>query len=147
MRLTMRTNLAMRTLMFCAVNDGRVVRKQEVAEACNASENHLAQVIHKLAQAGFISTVRGRTGGLQLRRAATTIGVGEVVRCFEASVPFTECMDGTLGTAPNCPLIAVCRLKCAFADALAAFYASLDKLTLADMVHGNTDLKRLLKVA
>lgn len=147
MRLTMRTNLAMRTLMFCAVNNGRIVRKLEVAAACNASENHLAQVIHKLAQAGFISTVRGRTGGLQLRRAAATIGVGEVVRCFEASVPFTECMDGDLGTAQNCPLIAVCRLKCAFADALAAFYASLDTLTLADMVHGNTDLKRLLKVA
>jgi len=40
-------------------------------------------------------------------------------------------------------LIAVCRLKCAFVNALAAFYASLDTLTLADMVHGNTDLKRL----
>ena len=32
MRLTTRTNLAMRTLMFCAVNPGVTVRKQQVAE-------------------------------------------------------------------------------------------------------------------
>ncbi len=54
MRLTTRTNLAMRTLMFCAVNPGRIVRKHEVAEACGASENHLAQVIHLLARQNFL---------------------------------------------------------------------------------------------
>lgn len=143
----MRTNLAMRTLMFCAVNEGRIVRKSEVAEACSASENHLAQVIHKLAQAGFISTVRGRTGGLHLRKPADAIRVGEVVRSFEAGVPFTECMDNGPSAATSCPLAGVCRLKCAFAEALGAFYASLDRLSIADMVKDNTGLERLLKVA
>jgi Rrf2 family nitric oxide-sensitive transcriptional repressor len=146
MRLTMRTNLALRTLMFCAVNAGKTVRKQEVAVACHASENHLAQVIHKLAQAGFITTLRGRSGGLHLGRDASLIGVGEVVRAFESGLPFTECMDAP-GADPTCPLAAVCRLKCAFAEALAAFYASLDKVTLCDLVQGNDGLKRLLKVA
>jgi Rrf2 family nitric oxide-sensitive transcriptional repressor len=146
MRLTMRTNLAMRTLMFCAVNEGRIVRKAEVAAACNASENHLAQVIHKLAQAGFVATVRGRSGGLQLSKQAAAISVGDVVRSFEAGVPFTECMDGAPGAAAQCPLAAVCRLKCAFAEALAAFYVSLDRLTLADMVRDNCGLDRLLRV-
>jgi Rrf2 family nitric oxide-sensitive transcriptional repressor len=134
----------MRTLMFCAVNQGRTVRKQEVAEACNASENHLAQVIHKLAQAGFISTIRGRAGGLVLRRDPAKLRVGEVVRNFEGNVPLTECMDQAQG---NCPLVQCCRLKCAFSEALEAFYASLDRLTLADLVVGNDDLKTLLRVA
>lgn len=155
MRLTMRTNLAMRTLMFCAVNEGRIVRKVEVAAACDASENHLAQVIHKLAQAGFIRTLRGRTGGLQLRQTVATIRVGEVVRAFEAGLPFTQCLGGhesdateiSAGISAGCPLAGCCRLKCAFADALEAFYASLDRLTLADLVQGNTGLDRLLKVA
>jgi hypothetical protein len=53
MRLTDRTKLALRRLMFCAVNKGRTVRKAEIAEACNASRNHLAQVIHKLSQAEY----------------------------------------------------------------------------------------------
>lgn len=144
MRLTVRTNLAMRTLMFCAVNKGRIVRKQEIAEACNASENHLAQVIHKLALAGLITTVRGRSGGLVLQRDPAELRVGEVVRTFEGDVPLTECMEADNG---NCPLAACCSLKCAFSDALNAFYASLNRLTVADLVENNTDLTRLLSVA
>ncbi|SEN43250.1 transcriptional regulator, BadM/Rrf2 family [Gemmobacter aquatilis] len=144
MRLTTRTNLAMRTLMFCAVNPGRVVRKQEVALACNASENHLAQVIHLLAQKGFLHTVRGRAGGLMLGRAPENIGVGDVFRTFESGLPFTECFAGGEN---SCPLVGCCRLKCALAEAVEAFYATLDKLSLVDMVQGNCELEGLLKVA
>ncbi|MEN9408349.1 MAG: hypothetical protein RL216_323 [Pseudomonadota bacterium] len=144
MRLTTRTNLAMRTLMFCAVNAGRTVRKHEVAEACNASENHLAQVIHLLAQKKFLRTVRGRSGGLTLGRAADKITVGEVFRDFESVLPFTECFAGDEN---SCPLAAACRLKCVLGDALRAFYAELDRVTVADLVSGNDDLQTLLKVA
>lgn len=144
MRLTTRTNLAMRTLMFCAVNPGRVVRKHEVALGCNASENHLAQVVHHLAQKGFLHTVRGRAGGLQLGRAPEQIVVGDVFRAFESPLPFTECFAGGEN---SCPLVGCCRLKCALAEAVEAFYASLDRWSLADMVDGNCDLQSLLKVA
>jgi Rrf2 family transcriptional regulator, nitric oxide-sensitive transcriptional repressor len=144
MRLTVRTNLAMRTLMFCAVNKGRVVRKHEIAEACNASENHLAQVIHKLAQAGLITTVRGRSGGLVLQRDPAELQVGEVVRTFEGDVPLTECMEADKG---NCPLVDCCSLKFAFSNALDAFYGALNRYTVADLIKNNTELKRLLLVA
>lgn len=144
MRLTIRTNLAMRTLMFCAVNAGRTVRKHEVAEACNASENHLAQVIHLLAQKKFLRTVRGRSGGLTLGRPAETITVGEVFREFESVLPFTECSEGAEN---RCPLVGACRLKCVLDDALRAFYAELDRVSVADLVSGNCELQTLLKVA
>lgn len=144
MRLTTRTNLAMRTLMFCAANPGRIVRKHEVAETCNASENHLAQVIHLLAQRGYLRTVRGRAGGLMLARPPETITVGEVFRSFESALPFTECFAGDENT---CPLSAACRLKCVLAEALDAFYAALDRATVADLVTGNAELTGLLRVA
>ncbi|MGB4826156.1 MAG: Rrf2 family transcriptional regulator [Paracoccaceae bacterium] len=144
MRLTMRTNLAMRTLMFCAVNPDRIVRRQDVAAACNASENHLAQVIHHLAQKKFLHTIRGRAGGLMLGRAPETITVGEVFLAFEAPLPYTECF----AAADNsCPLVAACRLKCLLSDALAAFYAKLDAVSIADLVKGNADLHTILQVA
>ncbi|OYU17345.1 MAG: Rrf2 family transcriptional regulator [Rhodobacteraceae bacterium PARR1] len=144
MRLTTRTNLAMRTLMVCAVNPGRIIRKHEVAESCNASENHLAQVIHLLAQRGFLRTVRGRAGGLLLGRPAAEITVGAVFRSFEAVLPFTECFAGAENA---CPLVGACRLKCVISDALKAFYDHLDTVTLSDLVAENGDLERLLKVA
>jgi Rrf2 family nitric oxide-sensitive transcriptional repressor len=143
MRLTMRTNLAMRVLMFCAVNTGVTVRKQDIAASCNASENHLAQVIHLLAQKGYLRTVRGRGGGVRLGRAAETIRVGEVFRAFEADLPFAECF----AEGNTCPLAGACQLRCVLTEALAAFYGTLDRVTLRDLVAGNNPLGALLRVA
>ena len=144
MRLTVRTSLAMRTLMFCAVNRTRIVRRQEVAEACGASENHLAQVIHMLAQKKFLHTIRGRCGGLTLGRPAAQITLGQVFREFERVLPFSECAQADGG---ECPLRGSCRLTCILTEALDAFYARLDRVTVADLVDGNTGLENLLKVA
>lgn len=141
MRLTTRTNLAMRTLMFCAVNPDRYVRKHEIAEACNASENHLAQVVNTLAQLGFIDTQRGRSGGMRLARAMDKISVGQVCRAFETGAPFTECFDPDVNT---CPLSGCCRLRKALVQALEAFYSSLDRVSLAELVQDNVPLEHLL---
>ncbi|SIS77448.1 RrF2 family transcriptional regulator [Phaeovulum vinaykumarii] len=143
MRLTTRTNLAMRTLMFCAVNDGRVVRKCEIAEVCNASENHLAQVVNTLAQKGFVETQRGRSGGLRLARPATEITVGAVLRAFETGMPFAECFHAATNT---CPLIGTCRFRDALEAALEAFYGALDKVNLSDLVAENHGLIHILKL-
>lgn len=143
MRLTTRTNLAMRTLMFCAVNPDRIVRKHEIAEACNASENHLAQVVNTLAQRGFIETQRGRAGGLRLARPMAAIGVGEVLRAFEATLPFAECFDLETNT---CPLHEACMFRTALLEALEAFYTSMDRRTLADLVEDNDALEHILRL-
>ena len=141
MRLTTRTNLAIRTLMFCAVNDDVTVRKPDIAAACNASENHLGQVIRILGQHRFIDATRGRNGGLQLMRPPSEINIGAVFRVFEADLPFAECFS----TANTCPLVDVCWLRNAIRDAVDAFYASLDKVRLSDLVEGNAGLATLLR--
>ncbi|OYU39060.1 MAG: Rrf2 family transcriptional regulator [Pseudorhodobacter sp. PARRP1] len=143
MRLTTRTNLAMRTLMFCAVNDGRIVRKHEIAVACGASENHLAQVINLLARQSLLKTRRGRAGGLMLGAAPSEITVGAVFRIFESVLPFTDCAE----QSGSCPLAGACRLKCVLSSALDGFYSALDRVSLQDLVGGNTDLERLLRIA
>ena len=143
MRLTIRTNLALRALMVCAINEGRTIRKHEIAETCNASENHLAQVINTLAQLGYVKTTRGRHGGLQLALPMGEISIGQVFRAFESGVPFAECFEPAANT---CPLTAVCRLRVALVEALEAFYGSLDRLTLIDMVEENTGLRQLLEL-
>ncbi|MGY6549820.1 MAG: RrF2 family transcriptional regulator [Roseinatronobacter sp.] len=142
MRLTTRTNLALRTLMFCAVNKDILVRKQDAALAVNASENHLAQVINRLAQEGFITTQRGRHGGFHLARAASSISIGAVFRTFEANLPFIECFspDNT------CPLQAHCSMRAHLTRAVDAFYAALDEVYLSDLVECNTGLEALLSL-
>src|SRR6056297_2509161 len=141
MRLTIRTNLAMRALMHCGVNAGRTVRKAEIAAACNASENHLGVVINLLAQSGFIETSRGRGGGIRLARPPAELSVGDVFRVFEASVPFAECFAGAEN---HCPLAGCCRLRTRLCEALEAFYTVLDGVTLADLIEDNAGLEALL---
>lgn len=143
MRLTIRTNLALRTLMVCATNPGRIVRKSEAAALVNASENHLAQVINRLGQTGFLITLRGRGGGFMLARPADRISVGQVFRTFEAELPFIECMSDT----NTCPLRTACRMKAHLIRAVEAFYATLDPLMLGELVECNGALDRILALS
>ncbi|MBT9384682.1 Rrf2 family transcriptional regulator [Pseudooceanicola sp. CBS1P-1] len=142
MRLTKRTNISMRVLMYCAVNPGRLVTKSEIAETCNISENHLAQVINKLGQMGFLQTQRGRNGGMMLGRPAGAISVGEVFRATEASVPIAECFAGV--DENTCPLRGVCRLRDVIGCATEAFYRALDKVTLEELVAENSGLAEIM---
>ena len=141
MRLTTRTNLATRVLMFCAVNDGQIVRTAEIAQRCNASANHLLQVVHLLQENGFVETLRGRSGGLRLAQPMERISIGRVFRIFESGVPFAECFDPQSNT---CPLSETCRLRGFIARAVEAFYHELDMVTLKDLVKGNCGLETLL---
>ena len=141
MRVTKRTNIAVRILMFCAVNTGRLVTKSEIAEACNSSENHLAQVINKLGQVGFVFTQRGRNGGIRLARSPEEIIIGDVFRQFESEVPLAECFADADNT---CPLVEACRLRIAIGDAAEAFYAHLDEITLDALVCDNAPLQAIM---
>jgi len=143
MRLTTKTNLAARILMACAVNEGTTLRSAEIAQTCNASLNHLLQVVNELQAHGFVETLRGRNGGLRLARPPARISMGEVFRVFEAGVPFAECFVPDTNT---CPLSASCRLRSYVARALEAFYHELDMVTLADLTKGNCGLAALLTV-
>ena len=143
MRLTTRTNLAARVLMCCATNAGRTLRSADIADACNASGNHLAQVINQLQVNGFVATQRGRTGGLQLARPPSEISIGAVFRIFESGVPFAECFAAQTNT---CPLISSCRLRGFITRAVEAFYAELDPVTLEDLVQDNCGLAQILSL-
>lgn len=140
MRLTTRTNLAIRTLMYCALNDGQIARSAEIAKASNASVNHLAQVVNGLNAQGYLKATRGRSGGVRLGMEPKDINVGEVFRLFEADVPFAECFAPESNT---CPLVPGCRLRAAIRRALDAFYHEMDKVSLEDLVGGNTCLEEI----
>lgn len=137
MRITKRTNIAIRVLMFCGANDDRLVTKSEIAKRCNTSESHLAQVINRLAQLGYLHTQRGRSGGITLARPMDQIQIGDVFRELESGTPLAECFADVDNT---CPLIDACRLRLAIADAAEAFYAHLDRISLDALVCDNDQL-------
>lgn len=137
MRITKRTSIAIRVLMYCCANDTRLVTKSEIARRCDFSESHLAQVINQLAQLKYLKTRRGRNGGIALASAARDISIGQVIRLIEVNSPVTKCFADNDNT---CSVVDICNLKLALDDATEAFYSHLDGITLGALMCGNEAL-------
>ncbi|MGP9820746.1 RrF2 family transcriptional regulator [Salinarimonas sp. NSM] len=130
MKLTLHTDYALRMLMTLAVLEGRVVSIEELARRHRVSENHLRKVAQTLVRMRLVASVRGRAGGLRLAVDPAGVRMGGVVRALEEDLALVEC----LGEGPSsCALAGTCRLTGALARALDAFFAELDRLTLAEL--------------
>ena len=114
-----------------------------VARDYGISRNHLVKVVHNLGVLGYITTVRGRGGGLRLSRDAAEINIGEVVRDTEGSFNLVECFDKEINT---CPISQMCALKGALYTAQKRFLEVLDQYSLADVVGNRRELTKLLGV-
>jgi Rrf2 family protein len=140
-RMTQFSNFAIRILMYTALRGDRPCAVPEMARAYGASYNHLKKAAAKLCRLGYLKTVRGRTGGFQLAKDPNAIRIGTVIRQTEGDVILVECFDAKANT---CPLLATCRLRAALQEALAAFFAVLDRYTLADLIRYPEQLSPLL---
>ncbi|MFE9443473.1 nitric oxide-sensing transcriptional repressor NsrR [Streptomyces sp. NPDC006602] len=133
MRLTKFTDLALRSVMRLAVcADDELLTTREVAEAMDVRPTHAAKAITRLQHLGVVEARRGRGGGLALTGFGRRASVGWLVRELEGEGEVVSCDD------PPCPLRGACRLRRALRDAQEAFYATLDPLTVADLVTSPT---------
>lgn len=133
MRLTLMTDYALRLLMYVGEHPERLCTIAEVAEAHGISESHLTKVTHQLALQGWLTTVRGKGGGMRLARLPDAINLGELVRALEPDLALVEC----LGVGSSCRLTGRCRLTTVLDGALQAFLAHLDGYSLADLMSGS----------
>ncbi len=131
MRLTLHTDYGLRVLVYLATAQGRVVTTTEIGQAYGISKNHLVRVAHSLRDAGLIELTTGRAGGLSLARPAQEILLGEVVRALEPDLRMVECFDKK---SNSCPIAPKCGLTGLIAESLTAFFTSLNRYTVADVV-------------
>ena len=141
MRMTQHTDYALRMLIYLAGRPGEATTVNEVAEAYRLSRNHLLKVGLRLRRMGFITTMRGRSGGIRLAKKPHEINIGALVRGTEEEFALVECMQAAGNV---CAISPVCRLKGIFGEALEAYLAVLDRYTLADATHDQPGLWALL---
>jgi Rrf2 family nitric oxide-sensitive transcriptional repressor len=132
MKISLFSDYSLRVLMYAALKGDSFVL-DEVTAAYGISRHHLAKVVNRLGQLGFLTTLRGRGGGIRLAVPADSVALGSLLRKTEDAVVFVECFDPAVNT---CPVAGACRLKGILAEALRDFYLSLDRYTLADLVTG-----------
>jgi Rrf2 family nitric oxide-sensitive transcriptional repressor len=131
MHLTRHTDYALRVLIYLAHKGETLSTIREISESHRISENHIMKVVNRLANLGYVATLRGRGGGLKLARAPEKIKVGEVIRATEETQHVVECLAADYGG--DCVLTSSCLLKSALRDAQGAFYDHLDGYTLKDL--------------
>jgi Rrf2 family nitric oxide-sensitive transcriptional repressor len=128
MRLNKSTSHAVRILVDCAKADGRLIKVADIAERLDITQQNAFKIVHLLSKAQFLTSVRGRRGGVKLARPAAAIRIGDVVRSIE-----TVGQEGS-GKAERGSLNSIVD------DALEAFISVLDQHTLEDMAEGSQAL-------
>ncbi len=139
MKLSLYTDYGLRTLMFLAAHEGRH-SIAEIATAYDISRNHLTKVAQQLVNEGFVESVRGRGGGLQLAVPASELNLGRIVRRMEDLGGFVECFNRE---ANRCVITPVCGLRKVMRDAVNAFMQHLDNYSIADLMGDPAAFRRV----
>jgi Rrf2 family nitric oxide-sensitive transcriptional repressor len=128
MPLTTQTDYALRTLMYLAARTGRAT-VNDVAVLFGISTHHVAKVVNQLARYGYIRSVRGIGGGIELAQTPEAIKLGEVVQRFEGNLHLLDCV----ATENVCVIQSFCKLKGVLAEAERLQVEYLNSVTLADV--------------
>ncbi|MBN9260778.1 MAG: Rrf2 family transcriptional regulator [Hyphomicrobium sp.] len=140
MQLTKFSDFALRVLMYVHAAGDRRVTIEEMAASYQISRAHLMKVVNTLTRTGYLTAVRGRSGGLKLARPADEIRLGAVIRDTEPDFALVECF----ATGSQCVITGCCRLPRVLNKALSAFLDTLDEHTLESIALKPRDFRRVL---
>lgn len=132
MRLTLHTDYALRVLVHVGLRGGDLVTINEIAECYDISKNHLTKVVHQLGRAGYLETVRGKYGGVRLMVDPETVRLGEFIKKTEDDFALARCMR--CNDEGACKMGSNCVARQALTEGLEAFFVTLNRYTLADMI-------------
>lgn len=135
MTLTFHTEFAFRILIYLQLYPDRIIPTREIAEKYGISINHLNKVSQKLSGLGYVSSTRGKGGGIQFKHSTMEIRLGDLIRKIEPPVEIAQCMGG--GGLDICAISSVCGLRSIFAEAQKAFWHHLNQYTVANLNEKN----------
>jgi Rrf2 family transcriptional regulator, nitric oxide-sensitive transcriptional repressor len=144
MRLTAYTDYSLRVLIYLGLQKGRLVTISEISNSYEISENHLMKITHNLGKLGYITTMRGRGGGMRLAGKPEEINLGQFARQVETDFALVDCFDSK--RRHDCVIAPECRLQLILHEAVRAFLGVLDNCTVADLLRNPTRLKSLLSI-
>lgn len=129
MQLTQFTDYGLRSLMYLSAHPERLCSVREIAEHYGISRNHLVKIVHRLAQLGYITSSKGKGGGIRLAHKPESLKLGDLILALEPNMHLVECFNRETN---SCIFVSACTLKHYLADASKAFLDNLNQRTLAD---------------
>ena len=130
MRLSSRGEYGLLALVDLALfSGGRPLQSAQIAERQGIPKQYLDQLMMDLKRGGLVLSLRGRQGGYQLARPASTITLWEAISTFEVPIDSGRFLR-TRGSRAQASRKIVKRF---WDDACLEFMAALKKHTLDDI--------------
>lgn len=143
MKLTKYSDYALRIMIYVGINRDRRCTIREIAVCYGISENHIMKLVHQLGLMGYLSTRRGKSGGIVLGKPPGSINLGTLIRKTEKNLELVECFNLSKN---KCPIVGVCVLSSILDSALDSFFESLEQHTLEDLIKPGKALKRKMNI-
>ncbi|MBY0378740.1 MAG: Rrf2 family transcriptional regulator [Gammaproteobacteria bacterium] len=128
MQLAQRTDYALRTLVFLALQSNRLSTLNEIAEKFHITREHLIKIVGKLSKLDYVTTARGKGGGIKINSSTLDITLYEIIAQFEPTLNIIDCLH------LECPIQGLCRLKSILDEATQAFAKILQSYTLTHIL-------------
>lgn len=141
MRLTLYSDYALRVLIYVGSAPSGSASIQQVSRAYNISRHHLTKVVNRLSRIGLLVTTPGRGGGMKLGKPPIDIRIGDTVRQTEPHFALVECLDPVTN---QCPITPACKVRGILGDGMQAFFETLNRHTLEDILTERAQLQSLL---
>lgn len=134
MQLNKFTDYGLRILIYVSEPREMHYTIAELATNLQVSQNHLVKIVHFMSKLNWITTVRGKGGGLYLTPQTLELKLGEIVRILQGDQPIIDC------NTPPCVLRSHCSLKGILDQARDQFYLSLNRYTLGEVLKEQAQL-------
>ena len=147
MKISAQEEYGVRCLLRLA-RAGQSLTIPEVAQAENLSTPYVGKLLGVLRQAGFIESVRGRSGGYHLARPAAEIRLGDLLLALGEPLfdepGYCERHAGPETTGP-CVHTEGCTLRGLWQTLEQWLRHKLDQITLEDLLHQEIPVVRRLQ--
>ncbi len=131
MYLSKFTDYSFRILMYLGNNPDKLSTVDELSSILDLSTHHVKKIVYKLSKNNYISSLKGRNGGIKLGMDPKDINLGKLLEITEDNLDILECFSIENNT---CSLNNCCKLKPIINDALESFKLELSKYTLDDIL-------------
>lgn len=127
MRLTRQSEIAVGILVACARSQAARRPIRDLALVTGTTPDHAAQIVALLGREGFLTSARGRGGGLSLARPAGAISLLDVLCLMQPEIAAVS-LPGNPGLCPFGQ-----RFAAAIDAASVQFLDALRQMTVADL--------------
>jgi len=108
---------------------------EEIAKRSAIPKRFLEHIVLDLRNAGYIASIRGRSGGYTLIKSPKAIMLAEVLRLIDGPIAPLPCLSRrAYQKCDDCVDEAACRIRRVFAEVFWSYLVLIESLSLEDVL-------------